>query len=604
MRQSNKESTTMSDETINDLFNRLRGQKNGEGLSVSKRAIGSADQSLIIDKSEQPGWWSRFLIKQSGGYNPQYYKKDEVDDTTRLAIAKFASVSLATYSFMKAVSPAFDNNMLKSLPSVYEADPKLILTGVTAAGFWWMLSKLDTAVLHNMSAHKASAAAAEQYGVSRGKSKIGSAAAGVALRYGVSLGSLAITIPALLVTVGEETVDQYLQDKIYTEYNKPLLEEYQSRLDKVTGEVTRLNGLLTPLEQRLLSIDADEDALTYTEEQQGRRKSLGARLEALEEQRKSLAENQLKEIRIRDEAISRMLQEESGTRGSTAGQGPLYRDAMADRDDALRRLETINAALSGVRTQINGINTELSNIDAVAQTALDSRNEAQSNLRTNLQDQIALIREQLATQNALQESASDITALALDDPRWVSYNPNLFDQANGYLEYMQEEANIFQWMSAGAIALMIACMELGVFTLAASRRAGPGEVRAYMAEVLKSDEAGKIYQQVVARKILEEEIGLDPTILELRKQKKLMEAEEKVFDRLVRKAMKNAGIEEAMFDDIVADLQDIRYKRSFKMDDVPKPDATVSPEEDNTADPVPEQPYKPNGGKPRPDNLG
>lgn len=598
----------MSAKNINALFNKLRGQKNDDALRVSKGTIGSADERLIMDESDQPGWWSRFLIGQAGGYHPQYYKKDEVEDTTRMAVLKFASVSLATYSFTKAVSPALNSDFIQSLPSVYDVDPKIVLMGTTAGVFWWGLSELDKAVLHNMRSHKAAVAVAEKSGVSPKRNGVASAAMGVALRYGVSIGSLAITIPALLVTVAEGDIDEYQRAKIKENYNNPIIEEYQTGITKATTEIGRIDGLLTQNNERLLALDTNNSNLTYTEEQLARRKSLNEQLASIEAQIEQQESSRLQELSNIDQANARIKQEREGTRNSIPGcrpevpYAPMCDAAMADRDDALARLKTINEIISDLTEKIGDINSELSEISRLAQEALRLRKGSEETLRTNIQLQIDELELSKETQEKFISPEKTAADLAQEDPRWVDYNPALFDRVAGFQEYMQKEANFFQWLSAGAIALIITSMELGVFTLAASRKASPGEIRGYRAQDLRSAEAERIYQKEFSKNNLEDEVSLDPIELEIRNRRKLVEAQEEARDRLIRKAMEEAGIEKGMYTDIVADLQEIRYKRSYNMNDVPQPDATVYPE--NREQSSRSDTYKPDDGAPRPGNMG
>lgn len=224
-----------------------------------------ADETLVIDKSDRAWWPTRFMLGQAGGYDSQYYTASEAKSATAMAAAKFVSVSFATYAFMKAVNPAFNSEAIQNLPSINGIDPKLIATGVAATALWWGISKLDTAVLHNMRSSKAAKEVFNEFGIDNEDAKKRNIP-GYLLRLGISVGSLGITIPALMVTVSEDTIDQYLLETRYNEPNNAIVEEYRGRLETVEEVIARLTASRASLQTNLTELEETGRVVTPTQE--------------------------------------------------------------------------------------------------------------------------------------------------------------------------------------------------------------------------------------------------------------------------------------------------------------------------------------------------
>lgn len=523
------------------------------------RSIGTADAGFVIPHNRQGGSISRFLVGQSGGYDPQYYTSGEAKATTVLAAAKFASVSLATYSFMKAVSPAFDNQAITSLPSMAGTDAKHLLMGASAAALWWGISKLDTAVMHNMRAQKAAKYALNHFGVEN-PDALKRNFAGLMFRFGISAGSLGITVPALLATSSEATIDKYIQDKIYNDNNSEIVEMYQGRLATVESEIERLTGLRVQFDQDILGITTDARQMTYTEEQTTRLAFLRSRLQALEAQKAEQQQRQEEEERTRDAAQSRMEQERVGTRGSVAGEGPLFLEAQGDRDDANRRLETINAALTRINGDIGTVQGEMDGIENAARAANNAQIAANQRLLEDLRRQKEETQTALDAQITERERVQDVNGLASADPRFIHFNPDMTERLDAYVEYMQNEANPMEWSWAAFVAIMIASMELGVFALSASRNANPGEVRGYMADMVKSREAAGEFSKSMMRMHLQGEAHMEGEKVAHGKKKYVLAEDEALFKETLEKAKNDPEFREKVLKDIMVMFEQHRLK--------------------------------------------
>lgn len=551
-------------DTLSGLSSKLFS-KNDDKKTITENEtnIAKADSNLIIPPKDRGGWWTNFLVAQSGGYDPKYYTKSEAKGTTVLAAAKFVSVSLATYAFMKAVSPAFENESLSTLPTVGNTDPRFILAGGVATGLWWGISKLDTAIMHSMRARKVSQYVADNLGVNI-KGKEGSFT-GMLFRLGISAGSLGITIPALMITASEDTVNQYIQDKNNAD-NAPIILEYQEQLDSVDGYIEQLRNNLATLQQ---SLEQTHGAGAFvTEIQQSRIDTLNAELARLQAQEIEEQERLAAETIIRDEALARIQQERDGTRGSNPGCRPEVREApdcdeaMADRDDALRRMGTIQATLDRITSRISGIETDLADINTSITEATEASREAIIAQRESLERQIETAERQLTRQLTLRESVVNVTERAEADPRYNHFNPDLAEQAEAYVDYMMEEANPLEWGRAVCMALIIASLELGVFALSSSRRVNPGEVRGYLADIAKSEEAANLYHELVAKNEAQKQDDVANS-LDAVKKRKIMEVDMQTFEQVIEKMKADPTI----FEEALADAMNLREKMRLKSND-------------------------------------
>lgn len=541
----------MSDKYISKLVN--KAFQKPASLNVSKNDIGSADAALIVDKEKRGGFWSRFLVSQSGGYDPQYYTQDEAKSTTVLAAAKFASVTLATYSLMKAVYPAFENQAITTLPSIYGVDAKHILTGAAAGALWWGISKLDTAVMHSMRSQKAGKYVAEQFNIDHGSSHK-TAWSGLLFRFGISAGSLGISIPALLITASEGTINDYIRRNT-NDINAPIVAEYQERLNTVDTYIAELRGQGTSLQTALL--DLQTFSSTITEAQRRRLDDLSNLMASLQRQKEQEDARRLEQIRIRDEAIARINQERDGTRGSVPGcrpearVAPICDAAMADRDDANRSIETIDSTLARINASISETRTEIAGINQQIEIANQARIFELERQRANINEQLSGIQAEIETQTAVRAGVADVNTLAAQDPRYKPFNPDLAEQVDAYIEYMQNEANILDWSRAGFTALMIICMELGVFALASSRQLSPGELRGHLAEAIKSREAGNVYKNILQLQKLKEEVGTDDGIASLKKKRRIMQIDEQNFETALEKLRNDPDLKNQAFEEVL-----------------------------------------------------
>lgn len=523
----------MTNFKLSGIAENIFGTNKNKAENIQASSNVMADETFIIPEQDRGNAWTRFMVTQAGGYDPQYYNKQEAKSTTVLAAAKFVSVSMATYAFMKAVAPAFESEALSTLPTVGNADPRLILAGGVAAGFWWGVSKLDTAVMHSMRAQKASKYLADNLRVNI-KGREGSFTSTM-FRLGISAGALGITIPALLVTASEDTINQYIQDKNNID-NAPIIEEYQEQFDSVNDYIIQLQDNLTTLQTSLEQLQRPDAFVTDI--QQRRINFLNAQLERLQSQEIEQQERLAEQEALRDAAESRIRQELDGTRGSEAGAGPDYRNAVQDRDDALRVIGTIQSSLDTITGNIEDSETELADINAAIIQATESRREDVIAQQEALERQVETAERQLTTQLTIRETLSDVTGLAEADPRYNQFNPDLAEQVHAYVDYMTEEANPLEWSRAGFMALIIISLELGVFALSSSRRVNAGEVRGYLADVAKSEEAADLYHQIVEGRLAKKQ---DDTMnsLELIKKRETMEAQMKIHKQALKEFKEN-----------------------------------------------------------------
>jgi hypothetical protein len=534
------------------LINKLVPYNTAPALTASKSDIGTADAALIVAEERRGGALSRFMVTQAGGYDPQYYTADEAKAATVLAAAKFASVSFATYSFMKAVYPAFESHAIKTLPAIAGVDPKFIVAGGVAGALWWGISKLDTAVMHNMRAEKTARYAATTLNQ---RSVRQSNWSGLLFRFGISAGSLGISIPALLVTASEGTINEYIK-KNTNEANTVIVAEQQEKLNAADKLLADLRARGVTLQTDLLQLQATEGAVPDAERK--RLEALAATITTLEQQKDEQAALRLREEQIRDEAQSRIAQETNGTRGSTAGCGPLCKTAEADRDDALRRMETIDATVARLDAGIARANYDIAAINSRMEGVKQAHSAETETRRALLGQELADNKTATAAQEALVASLSDINALAAQDPRFKQLNPDLAEQVDAYIHYMMNDANTLEWSRAGFMALMIVCMELGVFALAASRPVGSGEMRAYLASVLKMREAEEAFNNTLETRQLRNTAGIDGERIALEKRTQIRKLDSERFTAALTSLRENPGEQQQAIDDILAVMDSLR----------------------------------------------
>jgi hypothetical protein len=327
--------------------------------------------------------------------------------------------------------------------------------------------------------------------------------------------------------------------------------------------IIQLETNLTALQTTLKELQRPDSSVTTI--QKNRIDFLNAQLKRFQtreiEQREKLAAQEI----IRDEALARIQQERDGTRGSAAGCRPEVRnapncdEAMADRDDAFRRMRTIQLELNRIANNIKDAETELSEINAAVIQNTENRREDIVAQRKSLEAQIKIIEGQLKTQLPIRENRKDVAGLAKVDPRYNQFNPDLAEQVDAYVDYMGEEANPLEWSRAGFMALIIISLEMGVFALASSRRVNAGEVRGYLADVAKSEEAADLYHQIVENRFAKKQ---DDTLnsLEMLKKREIMEAHMDIHKQALRQIKENPDMLQAELDQVMNVWESMRMK--------------------------------------------
>lgn len=467
-------------------------------------------------------------------------------------------MTLATYAFMKAVGPAFESKIVTSLPMIGTVNPKLILMGGTAGILWWGLSKMDTAVMHGMRSRKTAQYVKDEYQIGSGDE--GTNIPGFLFRYGISTASLGITIPALLITVSEGTINNHLKER-YDRDNSPIVEEYKGRLKTIDDYITELKSKNSGLQTQLEKIQIIE--ILISDEQKKRLDILTRQLIALKSERSKQEEQLIKEQTIRDESIAKLDQEAKGRRGAVPGEGPLWGSAVSDRDDALRRIKTIEDILSRLDKNIDSSKDEASTINSQIAEINQKRQEEAARQRASIQKQVDGLEIKLKEQKTEREKYSDITSLVKNDPRFKAFNPDMAEQVDGYIDYMTTKANALDVSRAGFMALMIVCLELGVFALSAWRRVNPGEIRGYLAELIKAEQAGNAYKKIQAHSKLKQDTNTDDKIISLQMKREIMRQESQLFEKTLTEMMSDPAIKQKMEARISEILGSLNESRKF-----------------------------------------
>lgn len=495
-----------------------------------------ADSKLVIPANRQPGPLSRFFLRHAGGYDGKYYTKEEANTAASLAAAKFVSVSFATFSFMKAVHPAFD---------VVAPELKGIFMAAAAGGLWWGISKLDTEVMHSMRARRATKYAEENLGIKDPKG--GPAWPGFLFRVGISMGSLGISIPALLIAASQGTIDDRIKTNLNNQ-NAPIVEEYRGRLRETDNSITSLRARLASLQQQL-SVTQSPDGILTAEE----RARIVVLTETLQQATSNMRDKQQeleRAQRKRDEAASRMEQEDMGARGSIAGRGPQYLTAMVDKRDAERDINRIQASLVHLQTTINSSNTQMATIRAQASGNPVSGRTDTGVLAQTLQAQIDQVTSDLNKQIALRTTLANVDGLSASDQRFHAFKPDMAQQIDAYLAFMRTDASPMEWSRQIFMTLIIVSLELGVFAMASSRKLNAGELRGHLAEVINSEQAKAVFDRAKERMRLSLEADTDDETIALGKRVAIIRADAKAFTEELNKIEKDPAIRKSYAEQI------------------------------------------------------
>jgi len=527
-----------------------------ESIKTERNISQFADEDLIVDKDYQPSWFRRFLLKQAGGFDSKYYTQSEAKSASFYAVLKFGSVTFATLAFMKAIYSIFSAEVIQNLPDFFGISAESLIAVFAACGIWWIISTLDTSVIHAMRSSKAAEEAYQEYKIGT-ESSLRMSLSSLFLRIGVSVGGLIITIPAILVFVSQNTTDQYLKREVYEPHNNEIIEEYKGRLDAFDEGLLALKQSRDSAQKKLTELKIENASVTVA--QKSSLENLSSRLSVISTQ-KTKEENSLREQeRKRDLADDRIRQEREGIRGSLAGcrpevpRAPNCDAAMADRDLAKKQIATIRIAIGRYDNEIAVINKQ---IDAINAAILQQGKDLITNVekeRASLIQQIRNLDKTISVEEKTRERISDVNKAATDDLRFKHFNPDLSERFAGYLQYMQKEANLIEWGTALGFVMMIICIELGVFVAAATVDANAGEVRAYMGRIARMDQAADLFREARERQNLENELN-ESSYAEIRQKLEIAQLKDEIFQKALEKVRNDPALVEEAIDHIIATL--------------------------------------------------
>jgi hypothetical protein len=316
-----------------------------------------------------------------------------------------------------------------------------------------------------------------------------------------------ITIPAFMVGANSGKIDQIIKDGTNAS-NDFIYEEFRTDLDEFDAQTRQREGLLASLNAQLLD-GGGSISLTPAEEQ--RQNDLRAQIATLEGDIRDLEGDRSRFDSARTDAQTRMDDEFEGTRGATAGQGPRWRDAKADFDEAERNVTRINSEIAGKRSDMNSIRGEITAIDQSAGARANRERDVANAQSTAIQVQIAGLQAELAQRASDRQDISDVDALAAAHPEFVDPDPDIAEQFSTYVGYLtSEESTTADWLPNIGLLLMLSLLEAGVFLLAAARPVSEGEKNAYRGAVA-IDRVQKLHEEFekVKDKIDKEKLGIE-----------------------------------------------------------------------------------------------
>jgi hypothetical protein len=504
--------------TLSRIFESARTGAN-PGPAQNDQSYRGADNGFVVPEEARGGSLSKFLLEHAGGYAHKYYTREDAKQATMLAGTKFLSVSFATFSFMKAVQPAFDS---------INPDMRGYFTALAAGGMWWGISKLDTAVLHNVLANRAEKLARAESPELRDH-QAGTAWPGIALRIGISASSLGISIPALLVATSLHTVNADIRN------NSPAIQQYEERVANNDRAITAMRARLSDLQRQLTITQSPDGALTS--EQRARIAELTTlQQQAAAEQRQRQQDLEQAEQR-RDEAAARMAQEERGTHGAIPGKHTKYYEALTDKENAERDMARARTAISRLQAGVERASAESTQMRSQSNPSDTAQRPDIAMLAQTLQQQISQVSNDLDRQLAQQKAFKNTNHVSPQDPRYSALHPDLPQQFQAYQSFMMTKATPLDWSLQIFLATFFISAELGVFALASTRKLNGGDMNGYRAQITNLNASRHIAKRTRQIEELHTELRMDEELVSLNRAKAVTSAADKLFDDQVKKVM-------------------------------------------------------------------
>lgn len=573
---------------MSNTFNKVLGKQTNDPLTVTKNEALVADAGLIVPKKNQPGFIGRFMLSQAGGFDPKYYTKETAKEAAQLAKVKFASVTLATYAVMKAIHPIFESPSIKTLPTIGDADPKLIIMGGTAAATWLIISEIDKAVLHAVRSEKAMKKVEKDIGHKFDRS-IFDKTIGRSLRYGISVGSLSISLLALGIAVSDNELTKQIQEERKGE-NSDIVGIYQKQFQDADTAFIELQKKRSSIIESLQNIGP---APVVTEEQTKRLAELNSLLATLEQQKIELEAQKREQEIEKNKHEKEITRQTLGLEGAQPGCATACETAKANLALALGTIASLDGAINTITTDYNAAKTQKDEIVSNIEETQKLQTQEDDKKREDLNNQLVRLDADIAAQLALRNRLEDFNAAAANDPRFIPMNPDMAEKSKAFIKYFKNDPDPMLITFLGGMALIVICAELGVFALATGKRVNNSEFNAQLAEVLKNQKSADIYKKMKGMLEIDADFGEDDALSHLRLKRQVSLIRQEYIDEALEKLKADPEFRQAALDEIDA------IKKSFQPDGTETSMTTQS----GVKSTVTTNPEQENGNQPSNDNV-
>lgn len=553
----------MTDETNNSMGS----------LKIDPVDIHKADESYIVPKADQPRGFGAFIHGHSGSYNKQYYTKAQSSEAAMTTWAKFISVGLGTFSLMKISDQIF--NQLPEVQPFLET-PYLSLNAVdtayvlTAAGFAWGISKIDSSLLFNDRNYKTALEAKELYGLPESDDTRKPTFSAKLPRY-IFIGCSVVTTASIIYAEAQKSdIEAYVRDK-YNVFNEQLVDKYRQEAADFNAANNLANLIQTETDLRAELVSLQQGNAPPNASEQSRLQEI---TEEISQLRDSRAEplRRFGEARSRRDAAQTELEAElRGARGATAGDGPLAAAARFERDTAQREMDTEQGILDGIDGQIETLNAERAEINRIAQERAENDKTRIEEQKVTLEGQINDVVAQIAliAQQREELGLNDPRALAEADPTFRKPTGSVVGELvpNAY-EYLWNKGGVTEWMLAVIIPALLAFFELSPFLSANRRRTNGGDLNAYMAEYTRKNAIGEARSNdSIAAEL--RKAAADIRVETIKEQLALLsDADKDLFMRIAAEQLANPQYSSEMKKEVLDFLETLEVGRSEALEEL------------------------------------
>lgn len=460
-------------------------------IKINTKSIEEALAPFIVPEEEQPSRAGEFWNNQVGGHDKRFLTKADTKNAVVLGTLKWLAAGGPAYAVTEMLGGMLSHLNSIQLFSVFNGTMPFtanhIATPMLFGGAFYAFQKFDTLILSGMRETKTLKDIFRRQGPNGAvaESDTRTSPLQYAFRAAMTTASIAVTVPALLVSSAKSTINDRIMPPII-EHNQEVMVKHQTALAAHDARLADAQAKKQEIQAKMGAGAAG----VYTDSEQREIEALSEQIARITRQMGEMRTDITEKEAERDKSQADMEDERAGILpGTDAGEGPRYRAAKFRRDTAVREIERLEQTIRDLDRERGEARDRYAAIQAIAQTRFDG-----GSYQGILGNQLAEIEARITELERQREWLADLDQRTREDS-YYQHEPSLGEELKAYWDYAENE-NPFEYVKAGALSTLFAILELGMLFGAAGFSVTSGERRAMLARIALQMRDEDVMQQL------------------------------------------------------------------------------------------------------------